>query len=451
VKKSGEGKKIKVESSARYLPVDENYECYNPLEGLTDSTYRRRLIRWLWRYLIYNTKDFREFDSEWYADALSLSQKLNGPVSDKKFDVDCDLPNYFDEVENVVKFADTNFVMDEKFIETCLCALPDKFLVGYKWWWAMCCTKMAMSIFEGGLPKCKEYFLHKFSKKVPARMKAVNYSHEGNEIQWDEVKPCSVGVSITWLSKFHPDVVKTRESEIKYCWADLFSFSCKDSKGHSRKEIKHFLLDTVVIDRRSELFYLITCKDDPHIKMWTSSKFKNECDMIYALKKLPQHKSKDGDEEAPPKYVKKLVSLWDYVRPLRSKLAVVCTYFKPALIPEPLHVQRAKKYFNTFAGFNNKYDPNFKVDESQFDLILQHICKVWCNDQQSLFDYVTKWMAYIIQRPYKTGVALLVYLCKNGVRKSMLANWFAKYVIGLANYTTVQDMNDLLSRFNGRK
>jgi len=35
-------------------------------------------------------------------------------------------------------------------------------------------TKMAVSIFDGGLPKCKEYFLHKFRKKVPARMKAIN-------------------------------------------------------------------------------------------------------------------------------------------------------------------------------------------------------------------------------------------------------------------------------------
>jgi len=57
--------------------------------------------------------------------ALALSKKLNGPVGIKKFDVDRDLPNYFDEFEKVVTFADTNFVVDEQFIETCLHALPD--------------------------------------------------------------------------------------------------------------------------------------------------------------------------------------------------------------------------------------------------------------------------------------------------------------------------------------
>jgi len=42
--------------------------------------------------LIYNTADCREFDSEWYSDALSLSQKLNGPVGDKKFSGACISP-----------------------------------------------------------------------------------------------------------------------------------------------------------------------------------------------------------------------------------------------------------------------------------------------------------------------------------------------------------------------
>jgi len=49
-------------------------------------------------------------------------------------------------------------------------------------------------------------------------------------------------------------------------------------------------------------------------------------------------------------------------------------------------------------------------------------------------------MAHLVQRPYKTGVALVVYLCKCGVGKSMLANWFARNVIGKKNYTTVKDM-----------
>jgi len=110
--------------------------------------------------LIYNTEGCKKFDPEWYANALSISQKLNGvhTPGEKKFDVDHDLPNYFNEVEKVVMFADTKFVVDEKFIETCLHTLPDKFLVGNNWWWALCCTKMDMSIFDRGLPKCKDYF-----------------------------------------------------------------------------------------------------------------------------------------------------------------------------------------------------------------------------------------------------------------------------------------------------
>jgi len=123
------------------------------------------------------------------------------------------------------------------------------------------------------------------SKKIPAGMKAVNYSCKGNEAQWDEVKPCSAGIAITWLAKFHPDVVKAREAEIKYCWGHLFLFSDENSRGHSRKEIRCFLLDSVVIDSRSGLYYLITCKDDPHIEVYTYLKFREVSGRILALKK----------------------------------------------------------------------------------------------------------------------------------------------------------------------
>jgi len=90
---------------------------------------------------------------------------------------------------------------------------------------------------------------------------------------------------------------------------------------------------------------------------------------------LPKNKVKDGDEDVP-QYTKKKVPLWGYVEDIVSKLTVACTEFKPMLIPEPLHIQRAKECFNVFPGFNHKYDPNFKVDESKFDLVLRHIYEV---------------------------------------------------------------------------
>jgi len=55
---------------ARYLLLNENYEIYDPLEGVIGVTYRR--------WLIYNTEGCKKFDPEWYADALTISQKLNG-------------------------------------------------------------------------------------------------------------------------------------------------------------------------------------------------------------------------------------------------------------------------------------------------------------------------------------------------------------------------------------
>jgi len=42
VKKSGKGKNIKVESLARYLLLNENYEIYDPLKGITCATYKKK-------------------------------------------------------------------------------------------------------------------------------------------------------------------------------------------------------------------------------------------------------------------------------------------------------------------------------------------------------------------------------------------------------------------------
>jgi len=79
VKKSGQGKKIKTKSLAKYFPLNEDYKIYDPLRKISDvATYRRRLIRLLWRCSIYNTDGCKKFDPDWYADALSISQKLNG-------------------------------------------------------------------------------------------------------------------------------------------------------------------------------------------------------------------------------------------------------------------------------------------------------------------------------------------------------------------------------------
>jgi len=70
--------------------------------------------------------------------------------------------------------------------------------------------------------------------------------------------------------------------------------------------------------------------------------------------------------------------LWNYLEGLESKLTVDRTEFKPVLIPEPLHIQWAKNCFNKFAGFNHKFESNFDIDESKFDLVLCHIRETWC-------------------------------------------------------------------------
>jgi len=58
-------------------------------------------------------------------------------------------------------------------------------------------------------------------------------------------------------------------------------------------------------------------------------------------------------------------------------------------------------------------------------------------------------MAHLVQRSYKTGVALVVYSRENGTGKSLLAKWFTNNIIGVKNCVLAKSMGDLLSRFDG--
>jgi len=58
-------------------------------------------------------------------------------------------------------------------------------------------------------------------------------------------------------------------------------------------------------------------------------------------------------------------------------------------------------------------------------------------------------MAHLVQRLYKTGVALVVYSHEHGTGKSLLAKWFANNVIGINNCALAKNMGDLLSCFDG--
>jgi len=58
-------------------------------------------------------------------------------------------------------------------------------------------------------------------------------------------------------------------------------------------------------------------------------------------------------------------------------------------------------------------------------------------------------MAHLVQRPYKTGVSLVIYLHEHGTGKTLFAEWIANQIIGAKNCLISKNMGDVLSCFDG--
>lgn len=116
---------------------------------------------------------------------------------------------------------------------------------------------------------------------------------------------------------------------------------------------------------------------------------------------------------------------------------------------EPSNSTHTSKIFNTFAGYRHAYDPAFTADETKFDLILRHIREVWCNDDATLYEYVLNWMAHLVQNPTrKMNVAILLKSSAEGAGKNSVCEFFGKYVIGARYLCMIDDIDNLVGRFN---
>lgn len=140
------------------------------------------------------------------------------------------------------------------------------------------------------------------------------------------------------------------------------------------------------------------------------------------------------------------VKLADIVKDMRNEITYSREDFMPFLIEEPIVYE---KVFNTFSGFRHRYDPNFVVDMSKFNLILSHIKEVMCGGKDELYNFFIGWLASIIQKPAdKLGVAILLKSESQGVGKNALCEFIAQHIIGSKHSVSLTGMDKLICRFN---
>lgn len=104
--------------------------------------------------------------------------------------------------------------------------------------------------------------------------------------------------------------------------------------------------------------------------------------------------------------------------------------------------------YNTFNGFNYKYDENFKINENKIKYILHHVRKVLAADNKKSYEYLLNWMAHIVKNPRKKTGVCNVFISEQRTGKNMFFEWFGKKIIGKKYYLCINNINNLISRFN---
>jgi len=82
------------------------------------------------------------------------------------------------------------------------------------------------------------------------------------------------------------------------------------------------------------------------------------------------------------------------------------------------------------------------------ELFLNFVLDIICNEDKSLFDYVMKWCAHMVQRPQELPETALVLRGKEGIGKNTFVTVLGE-IVGSEHYLQLTSMNQVSGRFSG--
>lgn len=101
---------------------------------------------------------------------------------------------------------------------------------------------------------------------------------------------------------------------------------------------------------------------------------------------------------------------------------------------------------NTFRGYVAKEISN--VDQDSVNIVLDHIESILCNNNANVYEYILNWMSFVIQRPEKVGVVIMM-VGRQGIGKTIFWEWFADTIIGMNNSFVTATLSSISGKFNG--
>jgi hypothetical protein len=201
------------------------------------------------------------------------------------------------------------------------------------------------------------------------------------------------------------------DSKDEFCWADLI-FYLQSTVFKDKKQMNKYIVENL-----SRVFIRIISGKDKII-------YKSDCeDNLYNIDKFTFNwsnqivKYKNDDNKFETIKLTNLVNELSMYLPLIKK--IVCE----------ADISKVKDH--TFNIYEKYIAEKVIYEIEELKPILDFIKLVWCDDDDIIYNYFMKWLAFIIQNPdEKSGVAI-VGLSKDGCGKNTLSNFLAEFVFGL--------------------
>jgi len=166
-------------------------------------------------------------------------------------------------------------------------------------------------------------------------------------------------------------------------------------------------------------------------------------------KKIPSEVFKYYDISANGKLIIKKVSLKQMLEGgcISNVMRFDNLDFRPIGVVEDDFIED-EDLFNTFTNFQAKLVD--EVDMSKIDIILNHIKKVWCSDNDEYYNYMLSWFKLIITNPsFKSKVAIVLKSAEKQIGKGILINDFLiPYVFGEQYSMSIAGLDTITCKFN---